>query len=496
MSAAAMPPTRSWLLPIFVVSALLQVAQPIPRDADSAYHFYIGQRIAELGWPKEMGATRFSWLAEHYSDSEPFFHLLYAWLSPLGYVPASQLLGTLLTAAVLWSMVAVAQRMGAERPGLWTMIGAFSSGYWVLRMALVRPYLPAIVITLWLVAFAAERKWRWVLAISLLFPSVYIGFHVGIVLVAIVECARFLLERRVDWRVVAASVGGTILGLVVHPYFPKIVSHFWVENVLTLGKASVLNVSTVQVGPEFSAMTLDVFLQVATAPFAILAAALVLVALEPQVRRRALPFVLVAAAFALLTVRSQRFIEYLVPFATVALACAWPAGRWPRAVYAFGAAAPLWFFGWTGKTLVDRLRDRPDVVNPQVIEALGPHLPAGAKVYTCGWLLTGELLRAFPDRLFMVALDPMLFYYAHPKQYEQWQSFQTNPPADVAAQIRTSLDSDYVLCEYTKRSEPLRVALNSDPTVTLVAREYPWELWALSVPPPADSLVIPSVEQP
>jgi len=484
MPARSTSPTAlAWLLLLLLLCVVGQGVQAVPFDTDTAYHFYVGRLIASDGWPTAMPGTRFSWLADHYSDSEPLFHLLFAVASPLGYVPASRLLGVALDFGIAASMYALLVRSGVRSAGPWTVIGLATSGYWLLRIVLVRPYLPAIILVLWLVHAAWSGRWRLTFGLSALFPIAYIGFHVGLVLVAIVEVARVALDRRVDLRQPAAVVLGSALGLGLHPYFPEILSHFWVENGLTLGRAALLDASEGLVGPEFAAPNGMEIARGLSAPLAFTAVAAGCVARFPGTRRRALPFVLVALAFAVLTLRSQRFVEYLVPFATLAVALAIPDAaqqRWSRALL---IAMPLWLLGWSGTGTLDRVLERQDVVPPETVAILEPALPVGAKVYTCDWGFTGELLRVLPDRQLMIALDPMLFAYANRALYDEWVTLKTQPGVNPAARIHADFDSDYVICERTREVEPLRNALLADPGARLVARRFPWEVWSIAPDP-------------
>jgi hypothetical protein len=469
-----------WLLIFGALAFLFQIVQPVPWDADTAYHWFVGELIAKDGLPRAFPWTRFSWLADHYSDSEPLFHLLFAALVPLGYVGASRLLGTLLGTATLGAVWGALRAGGVEKPGPWTLIGAMTSGYWILRMVLVRPYLVAIPIAIGLVA--AGRRWRWIAALSLVFPLAYIGFHLGIVLVVLAELTRVVAGERFDWRPIAASLVGTAVGLVLHPYFPAILSHFWVENALTLGRATLLAQGEVTVGDEFAPPNAMEF-----AKGVVLPGLFALVALPFAWRRRresgALVWTVAAIAMFVLTTRSQRFVEYLVPFATIALGTALPLALRARIGTPLLGVVFLWFVGWSGTGLLPRLQSRTDIVPAEVVAAVDPVLPRGAKVFTCEWGYTGELLRAFPERKYMVALDPMLMFRADPDRYRLWQGLLAHPPAQIARAIRSGLDSDYAICERTREADAIRTALLADTEARLVARKFPFEVWDLTGAP-------------
>lgn len=440
-----------WFGVFFALSALLQLLQPVPWDGDTAYHWSVGLMIAQDGFPDAFPWTRYSWLAEHYSDPEPLFHLLFAALSPLGYLSASRVLGVLLDTLVLTTTYAALRAAGVERAGLWVLIGALSSGYWVFRMALVRPYLLSIPIT---IALTMSRR-PWVVGgLSFCFPLAYLGFPIGPVVVALASA---------DLRLIGTSLLGTLLGLLAHPYFPEILSHLWVENGLTLGGASVLDASEVAVGDEFAAPNATELLSGIVGPLALTVAGL---------RWKSGP-ARVALLFAVMTLASQRFVEYLVPFATIAAATALPA----RFAPAILAAAALWYGSWSGRGIADRLMSRTDVMSPDVVDALDPALPRDARVFTCGWGYTGELLRGLPERRYMVALNPMLFFHADPERFRAWRATLSRPPTNPAREIRETFDAEFVVCERTHEADALRTALLADPHARLVARKFPWEVW-------------------
>ena len=60
-------------------------------------------------------------------------------------------------------------------------------------------------------------------------------------------------------------------------------------------------------------------------------------------------------------------------------------------------------------------------------------IPVGARVFTCEWGLTGNLMLALPDRRFLVALAPTLFQAKDPELYKLWYAMSTTSASGSCA---------------------------------------------------------------
>lgn len=479
--AAAPPP--SWRAPVawaavfVLVAGLIQLFTPAPWDADTAYHVAVGRLVAEHGVLRAFPWTPFSWLAENYADKELLFHLLLAPLSALDWITASKLAGAALGALVLLVTYLVLRAEGVARAGVWALVPLAASGAYAYRFALVRPHLLSIALAL-AVTWAALRGRTWLLlALCALYPWSYIAWHLPLVLVGVVEVARLAAGGRLRAAPWAAALAGVAIGVALHPNAVNLVRFWWLVHVEILARTAWGAREGFELGTEFRRFTLEEAARFASLPAATTAAAL---ALGWRARGRdpaTLAFALAAAAFAVLTVRTQRFIEYLAPFAVVALALAL---RERARTWAVGVlAAAFVFTAAVGSAPVLRLGTRGDEIPPFVVDYLRSRVPEGAQVFACDWGLTGELMLALPGRKFLVALDPVLMYARDPEAYREWRAITREGPPDARERIRERFGARYVLCFANRSWAPLFQRLRSDPRVLTRLESPLWYLYDL-----------------
>ena len=397
---------------------------------------------------------------------------------PVAHLPLSlgaKLAGTVATGAVLLSIHAVVDGEKAERAGLWTLLALLASPAFVFRVSLLRPHLLAISLALWLTWLLARRRLRWVLLVSALYPLSYVAWHSALIIAVLVELARLICRQRPEWRTLAAVTGGLLTGLLIHPNFPEILTFFWVQNYEILVNTAWAGRAGFDLGPEFSAFDpLTLVLQFAI-PLTLLGTGIWRGWQQRTVVEVA--FTIIAAAFILITIRTERFIEYAAPFSITAAALWWRHTPLPQLPSLAGVVAMVLHAVIIPSYPLQQLQRRPDAFPPAMQAAVGGLIPAGSQVFTCSWQFTGEMMFALPDRRFMVALDPVLFFYKDPTRYERWFNVVRQPPPGVGAIIREEFGASYVLCETWPDWQPLLTALDAEPGVTPLLRTPLWNVY-------------------
>jgi len=474
-----------WTLLFLALAGLLQLLIPAFFDGDTGYHLAVARLTREHGVLHAFPWTPFSWLAEHYADKELLFHWLLVPLAGLDPLTAARIAGTLLGGGLLLAVYALLRLEGVPAPGLWALLPLVASSAFVARFAMVRPHLLSVALVL-VLTWAAARERRRLLAVSaFLFPLCYTAWHLPLVLVAIVESARFAAERRIDWRVPALTAAALGLGIAVHPNFPETARLFWIQNATILFGTAWSGAQGVDLGGEFRPFSLAGLLRYVTLPAALVLAALAAAVADRTRRTLPLAFAGAALAFLAITLRTQRFIEYLAPFAVVAAALAF-AGRpaaWrlagARALPAVAVAVGL---AWTlafGRQPFALLGARHQPFPPHVAALLGDIIPEGAQVVTCDWRLTGEMMLALPERRFLVALDPVFFALHDPERYRVWYETVREPPERPATLLRDTFDAGWVLCGEQEQWRALHAALERDPAAALRGDVGLWRVYEL-----------------
>ncbi|HVP68117.1 MAG TPA: hypothetical protein VMT17_12725 [Anaeromyxobacteraceae bacterium] len=467
-----------WGAAYLAIAGLLQVNARVPWDADTSYHVAVARLLRAHGILHAFPWTPFSWLSDHYADKELLFHLVMAPFAGLDWTACAHVAGTLVGAATLFCSYLVLRSERVPGAGVWALLPLCASLVYAFRFTLVRPHVVSVALAL-VVLWAAARRAYAVLAVaSALYPWAYVGWYLAIVLGVVAESARLAARKRPIWRTLAVVLVSLALGIALHPNGLDLFRLAWLVNVKLLIGTAWAGTPGLELGEEFRHFTLYEWWRYLGA-----AALATGVSLAVSWRRRAtdsvgLAFALGALAFGLLTLFTARFAEYFVPFAILSLALASRHVRWRP----FTAAVTAGFLLYQGGPLVGLLRglrEREELIPDDVAAYLQARIPAGSQVFSCGWLLTGTMMLALPERKFIVALDPTLFFFKDPALYRLWFSIPRQPPPDLDEVIRKAFGARYVMCLRERRFEEFFERLESGPGVQTVLSSRFWKVYEL-----------------
>lgn len=471
--------TAGWALGYAALALGLQFKiSSAPYDEDSAYHVAVGRLIHEHGLLRSFPWTPFSWLADHYADKELLLHLLLAPLSGLEWITAAKLVAALLEAALLLSLYWVLRRERVWGAGLWALAPLLVCEVFVFRFSLLRPHLMSIALVCLLLWAAARRRVVAVAVLSALFPLCYIAWQLPLVAVFFAELAQVLAGRRVNWRTGAAAVLGLLLGLALHPNGLELIRLNWIVLVDILLKGAWGGAAQFELGKEFGPFTPAEWARWLVLVTAVVVAAGVLAWRTRRNEPIALAYTLAAVAFGLLTVRTARFAEYFVPLSVAALALASAAWR-PRAMLGLVLLAGL---GYTAPAKVETIKAlgaRREKIPPALATWLQERIPVGAQVFSCEWGYTGSYLLALPERRFIVALDPTLFYIKDPELYLTWYRLPREAPLESAQIVRERFGARFVLCAADERFRKFFMRLAGSRGVKTLLIDEQWMLFEL-----------------
>jgi hypothetical protein len=470
----------TWTAVFLVVTGLLHLMIPTFFDSDTAYHLAVARLTSEHGILHSFPWTPFSWLAEHYADKEFLFHVFLLPFAGLDPPDASKIAGSLLGATLMSVFFLILRAEKIPKAGIWTLMTLVVSGAYVGRFVMVRPHLLSMTLSLLVVWSAARRRWLLLAFGSFLFPLCYTAWHLPLGLVAVLLAAEFLSGRGIDWRVPGLVAAAGLSGVLTHPNFPETVHLFWIQNVEVLFMTAWTGQGGIELGGEFGPFSLPGLVW-----YLLLPAALLLSSVMPAWRNRrkdslALAVTFSALIFLVLTLRTQRFIEYLVPFAVMAAALTWRADRFPSLPAALLALGFL-YTALFGRYPIDLMRTRTDLLPAKVQAVLGRIVAPEAQVVTCDWELTGELMLALPGRRFIVALDPVFFAVNDPDRYRIWYETVRNPPEGTAGILADTFQARYAICTVRGKWDSFHRVMRADRGARLVATPGFWAVYRLGI---------------
>ncbi len=458
------------MLFVFALVLTFSVAQQLPTtfpDADTYYHGHIAQlTLTSNDVVREYPWFVFSEWREGFVDGHFGYHL---WLVPfVGLwgvetgMRVSAVIGALLAFLTLYYFLRKIDRPSA----IWLIYLATLTTEFVWRMSLPRAPSLAVVMMLPFLFAADSHRWRLVGLYSFIFCFVYHGWPVLTLILAGVLAVGFVIERRRFLKQAIIGVSwhatGIILGYLINPYFPRNL-HFALTDIFVLGLSSNPNV---RAGGEWLPPTDQGFAKMTIWPTLIAIATLIIVIIAGKTKRRDLintqaanrtlaTLGVLSLLFLLLSIRSQRYVEYLTPVALLTVARLLSLTRpffntLRRAMHADRLSRIVWqalvmvliILPWSTAPKLQIFNTAPragqsaDELRP-ALNALAKALPEGSIIYHNRWDDGPTLAFAEPRFRYILGLDTGFMAIYDPKAYESWAALSegssASAPRDIAA---------------------------------------------------------------
>jgi hypothetical protein len=432
---------RFWLewLGVFLfcaaVCAYFQFLTPYLPEEDGYYHIKFAWLLRHHGFFRQgFPWSYFSLWRDGFSDGSVVFHLLLIPFTFGGLVLGAKLAAVLFSALAFSSFFAVLTLNRVRGRFYWFWLLLAGGGFFWWRLLVPRPQVLSATLLLWSLHFLINGKRKGFAALSFLYPLSYVAAFLPQVFAAIRWAYLKFVARRSDGGVLAAGLVAFVMAMIVHPYFPKNLLFFYVQNfyVMFLGLTHGVNL---YLANELMPLDTRQFV-VGNLPLIANLLALAYVAMHrrhPLSERTRILFP-IALVVVLLTCASKRFLEYSVP--VTALFCAFlftdVCEGYGEAEFIkdYGNAGKIAAFAWlvamgaaTGVEASMVRRDFARTEPPRFEElarALAAKAPPGELVYTCDWDEPPELLFFADQYRYPVIMDPTFMYYWNPAVWKQW----------------------------------------------------------------------------
>jgi hypothetical protein len=433
----------------FALCAYFQFLSPYMPEEDGYFHIKTALLMRRHG----LFLDGFPWSflslwRDRYSDGCLLYHL---YLIPFTFgdlVSGMKWATVLLSAFQFSSFFAVLTLNRVRARFYWFGVFLLGGGFFWWRMLAPRPQVLSAALLLWSVHFLLNERRRSFFIISFVYGLSYVAAFLPQIFSVIRWAYQKTAERRASGTIVVAGLAGYGLSAMLHPYFPKNLEFFYVQNVYVMFLALTQKVNLSLAGEflpldtrQFVFGHLPLIAHVTVLSF-------IFMHRRPALSKRTLELFPIAAAVLLLTCASKRFLEYSVPVAT--LFCAFFAGDvlagvglrdflrdyGPKARFLLAA----WLLAFAAAAGVEASYVRGDFsrLPPPRFEELSRVLvsqaPPGEMIFTCDWDEPPELY-FFDDRnVYPVMMDPTFMYYWNPTNWRQWNDL---------ANARLSLDETY-----------------------------------------------------
>jgi len=287
-------------------------------DFDGYYHI----KWARLIWDNVRAGhfpPAFPWLplttlnSRQYVDHHLLYHLIlipFTWFRDLqaGAKVSAILFASMAVFSCYWIIV----RYEIRYRLIWLLALLACSAPFLYRMNMTKAPPFAIIFLVLGTWFFFEKKHWQLLPLALVFAWTYDLFVLLILAAIIWTVVIAWTEERFEWRPLAFVLAGSLLGLIINPYFPRNLILFW-EHARVKITASEF---TTKVGQEWYPYNTWEFLGNCYVALAAMLVGYVTLDFSDRERlKRPLYFLMLASALLLMILRWKRFAEYFPPFA-------------------------------------------------------------------------------------------------------------------------------------------------------------------------------------
>lgn len=487
-------------------------------DWDGYYHI----RWSSLLWDSFKTGhwlPSFDWLPltvlnpNDYNDHHFLFHLLqipFLWF--FEPVMAAKVAATTYATLAIFSVYWMLYRYKVDYLLVWLAALLVCSNAFYYRMNMAKAPPLAIIMTVIGIHLLFQRKYVWLLPLMFAFVWTYSLFP--LLMIAAILWALVIVwnERRFEWRPLAYTFSGMILGNVINPYFPHNITLF-VEHFVT--KFKVGSDFAVAVGGEwypYSGMEL-----LTNFPIAMCAMLIGYILFMPRNNGKVPAKATFLLGFATILLasqfRSKRFAEYFPPFALMFGAFSWKAffapkvrelpedftrdiepyldvdkgGASPDRTWKIVKLTAAWVIGislvgWlalnlkgvnlgsgTYGGLLAEIRNNEDADKyKRAMEwATGKNergednMPAGERIFNANWDDFPKLFFYNQKHSYVYGLDPNYLYSKNPELYKLLMDITNAKGGDAGPIIRERFGARYIFADAKENEDMIAKALES-----------------------------------
>ncbi|MBA2334933.1 MAG: hypothetical protein H0V90_08350 [Blastocatellia bacterium] len=485
-------------------------------DWDGYYHIKWSMLLWE-SLSAGNGLPAFQWLpltvlnSQNYNDHHFLFHLLqipFLWF--FEPVMAAKVAAVVFSSLAIFSVYWLLHRYKVDYPLIWLAAIFTCANMFYYRMNMAKAPPLTIVISIAGIYLLFERKYVWLLPLMFAFVWTYSLFPLLLFAAMIWVIIIAWNERRFEWRPLAYTLGGMVLGNVINPYFPNNLLLFW-EHFYT--KFKIGTDFAVAVGGEwypYSGMELLTHFPVAM--IAVLIGYILFMPKDGKLPEKATFFLMFVTILLAAQFRSKRFAEYFPPFAILFAAFSWQAFKVPHlpqlpedfkleiepyldtgkktekqelwstlklaAVCTLGIVLALYFivnmagfnrFGIEQGGLVDTIggNEANDRYERAMAWATGvdadgnENIPAGERIFNANWDDFPKLFFYNTKHSYVYGLDPNYLYSENPELYKLLQEITNGKTQDAGPVIRERFGANYIFADARENEEMIAEALES-----------------------------------
>lgn len=317
------------ILTFLTAAAYFAVLQwsPTFADPDSFYHTKMAVLMRENLIIKSFPWLKFAPFTENFTDQHFLYHIF---LIPF-IIVFSPLLGVKIAAVIFAALAVVSfflllKQFRIRYPLFYTLILLLTPPF-IFRLNLAKTSSLSLITLFWTIILIWQRRYYALFFLSFLYVWLYGGWSLLLILIGCSITADLLSSKikKIDWKIILSALSGLSLGLVSNPFFPHNLKFYW-EQTVSIGLINYQYL--ISVGQEWYPYKITDFL--AGNIFGIISALIAFGLFFKKIYfkkttihendiiikrfQKIFTLYIFSGLLGVMTLKSQRFVEYFAPF--------------------------------------------------------------------------------------------------------------------------------------------------------------------------------------
>lgn len=463
-------------------------------DWDGYYHIrwsaLIWENFKQFKWLPE-----FEWLPltllnpAEYADHHFFFHLLqipFLWF--FGPVMAAKVAAVVYGSLAIFSVYWLLFKYKIDYLLLWLAALLTCANPFLYRMNMAKAPPLTIIYTVIGIYLLFERKYIWLMPLMFVFVWTYSLFPLLFIAACIWVAIIGWNERKFEWRPLAYTFAGMVLGNLINPYFPAnlglFTNHFWMK---------IRSSYEVAVGGEWYAYDgWQLLTHLTIAMIAMLIGYILFKPRNGELPEKATFFLIFGTLLLIWMFKSKRLAEYFPPFAILFCAFSWKSFITPNVpqlpddfrrdigplldaeavsednslvasiksiapwvigvllcvLLIFNISGTKLLFGAKHEDLLTSIRkNQKDDRYGEAMEWAAKNIPPGERIFNCNWDDFPKLFFFDTSHNYTWGLDPNYLYTKNPELYKTLKNITEGKEDDPGPIIKDEFGSDWVFTD-------------------------------------------------
>ena len=469
----------------FIFWGAIQLATTL-GDPDAFYHAKMAVLMRHNLTFDTFPWMQFSTLRDNFTDHHFLYHvLLIPFVTALPPLLGVKLATAIFNALMFTGIYYFLRKNHFKLPGLAFALMLTVTPF-IFRLSLVKATPWALLLAFLGLHFIINKKFIRLLILTIIFVLSYGGWQLLILLAAVYAIVNILYtcwksprgERRLAPPLLALGtvLAGTIIGLVIHPYFPNNLSFYYQQFVqiglINLGKVIDVGNEWYPFPPTSLILSLSIFI------VPLLLSLLLHIINYRKISERSWFFAAMSILLFAMTLKSRRYIEYAVPFSAIYILTIGNdllseirnfklrlSKKWHKFLY-LGSLMLIAILMLT--TLV--LNYSQMLVNLSALSLtrfekaanfLQKRTPPGATIFHSNWDEWPELFYFNSNNNYIGGLDPTFSYLYNPGKYFEWKDIRLRTErANIHSIIKDDFQSNYFFV--SNHNQSLKKALDNN----------------------------------